>query len=366
MSTTKTRRIKKRSLERKKKITKVLQALDGSHLLKEVQSVNLLIDKDTKSKIGRLTKEGLPHLILRGDKLIDKSAVSLHIAKRLGLCEDLDRYGSRVLEYDAKKVTMEVFKLGILEMMKYGVLEKPSAIPKRIIIIKEASQLTKEVALELVKAMERYGAARLFFCTDYPERLDAGLRSLCEEFPLQLISAEEANKDIWELKPEDADMEIVEELGATGATPDDQLQPVVRDKRTGKIITGRHRKEANPDWWEVVIETKDDVDALVKMIKGDTQRRVSEGERSRKLLALAYALKLKGVPEFDICKEINKRTGYSQQWVGRHLPDNFKRSYRVKAGQKGGLAKPTLAKCKKCGSTHGVKRVPLCEKHRPV
>lgn len=107
------------------------------------------------------------------------------------------------------------------------------------------------------------------------------------------------------------------------------LQPCIIDKRTGKVLVGRHRKLADPNWSEVVIDTEEiarvnkwPVELVEELIisAGNVQRTISEEESRDRLYRIAKQLQALGVKDDHICTSICKLPGMpSGAWVRKIL-----------------------------------------------
>jgi hypothetical protein len=103
------------------------------------------------------------------------------------------------------------------------------------------------------------------------------------------------------------------------------LQPVIVDQN-GKVLVGRHRKWADPNWPEVRVEVKDNLHGLLIRLAGNIQRNVSVEETSSLLIAIAKELELRGVAKETICATMAKLPGmpYSERWIRECLPIEYK------------------------------------------
>lgn len=138
----------------------------------------------------------------------------------------------------------------------------------------------------------------------------------------------EAVKKITEAKPlgeataEEVDAATVEQLKRS-AIQQGELLPVIKDQH-GNIISGRHRKAANPDWRETTIMVSDELDRLLKIIHFNVQRRPSREETAARLLKIAKILENKGVPKSDIAQNMSEIVPYSERYIRSLLPDEYK------------------------------------------
>lgn len=108
-----------------------------------------------------------------------------------------------------------------------------------------------------------------------------------------------------------------------------ELLPVIKDQ-DGNILSGRHRKAANPKWRETTIMVTDELDRLLKIIHFNVQRRPSQEETARRLLQIAEILESRGVVKSEIVQNIIKLVPYSERYVGMLLPSEYKRKYEKK------------------------------------
>lgn len=104
------------------------------------------------------------------------------------------------------------------------------------------------------------------------------------------------------------------------------LRPCIIDQH-GNVLSGKHRKEADPNWPEVVKQIDDEVDGLLVKIHDKVQRRVPMEETEKDLLELAELLEKRGVDPQKICAEVVKLVPYDDSYVRLLLPARFKRDY---------------------------------------
>jgi len=118
------------------------------------------------------------------------------------------------------------------------------------------------------------------------------------------------------------DKETVEELrkskGIVGP-----LRPCIRDQK-GKLLAGLHRKKADPDWPEIVLSVRDELEGELIGLHDGVQRVVSQKETQERLLRIAKLLKVRGVPPQNIAKEVAKLVPYTETHVYSLLPEEFK------------------------------------------
>jgi len=126
--------------------------------------------------------------------------------------------------------------------------------------------------------------------------------------------------------------------------------PIVKSRRTGRIIDGKHREAADPKWPVVYIDTEDDAEEFAARLELNLKRRTMSEEEKRILVgAIAEQLLLKGVKRENLVDEITKRIKLgekevSRRWVYKYLPDEFKREYHMlkttKSAQRAKFVKP--------------------------
>lgn len=115
-----------------------------------------------------------------------------------------------------------------------------------------------------------------------------------------------------------------------------QLYPVLTSP-TGEVIDGLHRLEADPDWEKKVVETKSRMEDILVRVHAHHRRRVPQEETRMLLIELAQELEKSGIEKENIASELVKITPYSQPWVLRLLPEEYKQVQKVEAGKVGAL-----------------------------
>ena len=121
---------------------------------------------------------------------------------------------------------------------------------------------------------------------------------------------EETNENEYDLK------KSAKEIG--------HLYPVLKSP-DGKIIAGRSRLKADPNW---PVEVRKDLDtplkfALARLAENLHRRSLPAEEKTEDLTAIAEALLADGF-EGDLVKEIASRIAMSVRWVQEFLPEKFK------------------------------------------
>lgn len=103
------------------------------------------------------------------------------------------------------------------------------------------------------------------------------------------------------------------------------LQRVIIEKGTRRVLVGRHRKFADPDWPEKQIKVKDDLHRELIILNGNVQRVVSQEETKMRLTRIARILEDKGTPPEKVCVEMAKLPiPYTPQHIRRLLPNKYK------------------------------------------
>lgn len=110
------------------------------------------------------------------------------------------------------------------------------------------------------------------------------------------------------------------------------LETVKKDQY-GNVLSGRHRKKADPKWAEETVPVKDDLDRELKIIHYNVQRKPSMEETQRRLLRVAEILESRGVPTAEVLPQIVKLVPYTDRWIRQLLPDKYKHT-EMRRGQK--------------------------------
>ena len=98
-----------------------------------------------------------------------------------------------------------------------------------------------------------------------------------------------------------------------------QIFPVIKDQN-GKILDGFHRKRIDPDWKEIVVNVKDDMEALLIRVHSNVlRRRVDEKEKLEWVKDARSILQKKGLKGTQ--EEIAKALGMSTGWVSNYDPE---------------------------------------------
>jgi len=111
-----------------------------------------------------------------------------------------------------------------------------------------------------------------------------------------------------------------------------QLLPVFVTK-DGEIIDGYHRKQANPQWREEVlekVETREDY--LKSRLAFNYRRLVKEAEIKAMIIELADIQLDKGIPKGELAKKLADITPYTEKTILKLLPAKYKVPEKREAG----------------------------------
>jgi len=95
------------------------------------------------------------------------------------------------------------------------------------------------------------------------------------------------------------------------------LYPCIKEKG-GKILSGIHRKEADPNWPEKEIEVKNAKHRLRVIVHSNIQRSISEAEKQSWIIQAREILQSEGKKGTQ--EEIAELLGFSQGWVSFYDP----------------------------------------------
>lgn len=101
------------------------------------------------------------------------------------------------------------------------------------------------------------------------------------------------------------------------------LRPCIRSQK-GKLLAGKHRKEVDPDWPEVVKKVSDELDEELVRMHDNIQRKVSQEETKESLLRIAELLVAKGVNPKKVAQEMVKLVPFGHTYVYSLLPKDYK------------------------------------------
>jgi hypothetical protein len=112
-----------------------------------------------------------------------------------------------------------------------------------------------------------------------------------------------------------------------------QLYPVLVNQE-GEILDGNHRADGNPDAETKIIKTKNRYEAL--MVRGNAhyRRRVPQEETQQLILEMAQEAEKTGMPKEEIAQKIVEDLPYSQQYILRLIPAEYKSPQKAEQGSK--------------------------------
>ncbi len=104
-----------------------------------------------------------------------------------------------------------------------------------------------------------------------------------------------------------------------------QLYPVLVD-RSGNIIDGEHRIDADPNWRRVTLENieTEKQRVIARIVCNNLRRTVLSKEKTDQLGRLAEIYLSEGTERGMIAYRISEETGMSYRWVARYLPHEYK------------------------------------------
>jgi len=108
------------------------------------------------------------------------------------------------------------------------------------------------------------------------------------------------------------------------------LYPVLLDA-DGNVIDGLHRREADPNWPGMKLDwVKDEKTKNLVRTHANLQRRyIPEVERKKSFTELAQHLKREGVKRGTIVTKLAEISGFTDRYVRKLLPKEFRRGYTV-------------------------------------
>ncbi len=142
---------------------------------------------------------------------------------------------------------------------------------------------------------------------------------------------------------EPPDREHVDSLRKSARTIGFLTDVVVNKQNRNDVLSGRHRKSADPDWPEREQEVKSDLHRELIILHGNVQRSIPDKVTKNRLLRIARILATTGgavsgidgdrmiepVARERVCERMtdpeDPLVPFSPQWVRRCLPDEYKR-----------------------------------------
>jgi len=104
-----------------------------------------------------------------------------------------------------------------------------------------------------------------------------------------------------------------------------KLYPVLIDNR-GRIIDGKHRLKADPDWFKIVVPgvESDEHLLVLRLVSNVCRRNVPSSEKTEMLDELGQLYLDEAVPRSELIKKIVQKTGMSYRWVMKYASDELK------------------------------------------
>jgi len=104
------------------------------------------------------------------------------------------------------------------------------------------------------------------------------------------------------------------------------VYPIVKSKRTGRIVDGLHRYEASPATYAryCVEVDMDEKEEILYRLHLNYRRAVSKKERQQQLVKLAEILEREGVGRREMVSELARITPFTDRYVRQLLPDKYK------------------------------------------
>jgi hypothetical protein len=104
-----------------------------------------------------------------------------------------------------------------------------------------------------------------------------------------------------------------------------KLYPVLVDKH-GRVIDGKHRLKADPNWFRVEVPGVESEEHLLilRLVSNVCRRNVPSSEKTEMLDELGQIYLEQGVPHNELVKKIVQKTGMSYRWVMKYASDELK------------------------------------------
>jgi len=120
------------------------------------------------------------------------------------------------------------------------------------------------------------------------------------------------------------DKELVDRLRASKLKVG-PIYPVLVDKE-GEVIDGEHRLAADPNWpkWKLTWVDTEELRLAIREQVNTLRRVVSFQERKKELTKLAELIKERAPDKATVVSEVAKATGFTERYVRRALPDEYK------------------------------------------
>ena len=127
-----------------------------------------------------------------------------------------------------------------------------------------------------------------------------------------------------------------------------KLYPVLIDKH-GRVIDGKHRLKADPNWFKVEVpgvESEEHL-LLLRLVSNVCRRNVPSSEKTEMLDELGQLYLEEGVSHNELVKKIVQKTGMSYRWVMNYASDELK----VRPGFGGPKSQKSICEDKIAGHT---------------
>jgi len=145
-----------------------------------------------------------------------------------------------------------------------------------------------------------------------------------------------------------------------------ELYPVLLDAH-GNIIDGNSRLDAAPGWRT---ETRENIMTrsqlwLARIVANSCRRVVSREERAEQITELARSLMEEELPRGDVVSTVSRLTTFSDRYVRKLLPDEYKRGYTPPDKSELSSEYEDLAKNKEFAEALNALGVTVPAEHRP-
>ena len=126
--------------------------------------------------------------------------------------------------------------------------------------------------------------------------------------------------------------DALEELGRSKkvvaertTVPNGEIHPIIKDKRTGRIISGEHR---NRKGWRSVqwVTTRDDLEFWTLKMHANVQRQKPQAEFVHELEQYAKVMEKAELPNEQIVKELLAISPYHPNYTMSFIPNHYKSS----------------------------------------
>jgi hypothetical protein len=109
-----------------------------------------------------------------------------------------------------------------------------------------------------------------------------------------------------------------------------EVYPVIVDAE-GNIIDGWHRVKVDPSWHKKIVECKDMGEKALVWFAAHERRTVSQKELSTNMIHVAEKLLRQGIQRDQIVAKIAELTGYTEQYIRKFLPAQYKAKEKARA-----------------------------------